>query len=178
MATKIGVIADAHCHAEGGSDLPDAVLAAFAGCDLIVPVGDMGESPALDRLESVAPVMVTIGQDDTKTDDRIVAGARVIERDGVVIGVVFQLATDESGITVEDGAPIFPDRPTTELLTAVFGRRVDVVFWGATHRANVTRHDGVLFVNPGSPTYSEFGTTVAVVTIKAGAASAESIPVG
>lgn len=46
---------------------------------------------------------------------------------------------------------------------ALFGRRVDVVAFAATHRPLLLRKDGVLFVNPGSPNLPAAGPgTVAI----------------
>jgi putative phosphoesterase len=46
----------------------------------------------------------------------------------------------------------FPrDESLPEALDEIFGRRVDIVVFGYTHEAMVEEHDGILFVNPGSP---------------------------
>ena len=37
-------------------------------------------------------------------------------------------------------------------LQEIFGKPVDIVVFGYTHEAMVETHQGVLFVNPGSPT--------------------------
>ena len=51
-AQRVGVLADTHCVSTDGSDLPDAVLDALEGCDLILHCGDLdalGYSTAFDR---------------------------------------------------------------------------------------------------------------------------------
>ncbi len=174
-AKRLGLIADVHSHAPGASDLPDAVLEAFRGVDLIVPVGDIGEVAALDKLETVAPVQGTVGQDDPREDRRL-EPTRVLEVGGVRIGVVFALNTPDSGISLEKGLEL-PDKPVDEVVKGVFGRAVDVVVYGATHASAVSEHGGVLFVNPGSPTYSDAGTSVAVLEIRDGKASAEVLSI-
>ncbi|HEX2484601.1 MAG TPA: hypothetical protein VHQ66_04845 [Myxococcota bacterium] len=83
-------------------------------------------------------------------DPRIARVARVIEAGGCAIGALFDLADAHPGFTVTDSLA-FPDGPLAPALTAIFGRRVDVVAYAATHRSHVARRDGVLFVNPGSP---------------------------
>ncbi len=46
----------------------------------------------------------------------------------------------------------FPrDESLAAALAEIFGKPVDVVVFGYTHEALVEVHDGVLFVNPGSP---------------------------
>ena len=46
--------------------------------------------------------------------------------------------------------------------------------YGATHQHFVAERDGVLFVNPGSPTYAE-SKSVAVLEIRDGRARAEIV---
>ena len=38
------------------------------------------------------------------------------------------------------------------MVESVFGTPVDIVIFGRTLEAMVEEHDGILFVNPGSPT--------------------------
>ena len=172
--SRLGVIADLHHHPGRGPSLPDSVLAAFRGVDAIVALGDMGEAAALDRLAGVAPVLGTRGLDDPEGDPRLAAGARLFEAGGLVLGAVFDLAPG-TGIRTQGGLA-FPETPAGEALRRLFAARVDVVLYGATHEARVTRHDGVLFVNPGSPTLAE-RRTVAIVTVAAGTAEAEIVAV-
>ena len=96
-AKRIGLIADLHSHAPGAGDLPEPVLQAFRGVELIIPVGDIGEAAALDRLETVAPVQGTRGGDDPESDERL-EPSRVLEIGGLAIGVVFALNRPGSGI--------------------------------------------------------------------------------
>ncbi len=175
METKrIGLIADLHSHAPGASDLPDAVMEAFKGVDLIVPVGDIGEAGALDKLATLATVEGTRGQDDPRNDDRL-EPRRVLEIGGLAVGVIFQLCTPERGISIENGLEL-PDAPVDDLLKGIFGRPVDAVVYGATHAHAVSEHGGVLFVNPGSPTYAD-SKSVVVLEIRDGKASAEVVEI-
>jgi predicted phosphodiesterase len=40
---------------------------------------------------------------------------------------------------------------TVKVVQGIFGKPVDIVVFGYTHEAMVETHQGVLFVNPGSP---------------------------
>ena len=54
----------------------------------------------------------------------------------------------------------------------------DIVVFGDTHRANVQRLQGVLFINPGSPTLPSYESrlgTVALLTIASGEAAAHLV---
>ena len=56
--------------------------------------------------------------------------------------------------TTPDGTGlVWPESGLQELLQKKFGGEVDVVVFGDTHEEMVEWRDGVLFVNPGSPTY-------------------------
>lgn len=60
-ARRIGLIADTHSQTEGWIDLPDSVLRAFEGLDLILHLGDAGDWRVLDRLQGIAPVIGALG---------------------------------------------------------------------------------------------------------------------
>lgn len=152
-----------------GSDLPAEVLPAFEGADLIIHLGHMGVREelargVLDRLEQVAPTLAvrdfSTNQDGnqfvTPADGSRVAGlTRVIEAGGLRVGAVHNPA--------QPPGPAIPSPPggiaepagldLAGVLTEKFGGPVDVVAYGGTHRAVAISAQGILFVNPGSPTY-------------------------
>src|SRR2546428_12642907 len=85
--TRIGVIADNHSQTADGSDVPQAVLDAFAGVDLIVHCGDAGSWGTLDRLATVAPVVaVKGGHHRSSAGDRVQGQKRVVDIGGVRAG--------------------------------------------------------------------------------------------
>jgi putative phosphoesterase len=172
---RIGLIADVHSHAPAAADLPPQVLAAFRGCDRILALGDMGDAAVLDRLESCAPVVGTRGGDDVD-DGRLAPGTRCLELGGVAVGVVFALEKTAPGIAIEPELRL-PDGDVGALVERIFGRRVAVVAYGATHQGSVSEHGGVLFVNPGSPTLSP-RPSIAILVIQDRCARAECIPIG
>jgi len=145
----------------------------------VVHLGDMGAAATLDRLATVADVVATRGRDDPPEDPRITPSARVIEAGGLVIGATFDLAT--AGLASATGDQVdFDEGFSPEALERVFGRRVDVVAFGATHREMVAFHRGVLLVNPGSPTLparprSGAVGTVALLELERGVAQAEIV---
>lgn len=150
---KIGFLADTHSNKPDGSDLPEQVLRAFKGVDLIVHLGDIGRKGILDRLGAVAPVMVP--SDDRRgyvrwqTSD---APVKAIEAGGRTVGICFNLAQPDKKIAV-GSAITFPDGPLAPLLKRRFGHEaVDVIVSAATHRHHQQVHDGMLCVDPGSPT--------------------------
>ena len=170
---KVGFLADTHSNKPDGSDLPDEVLKAFKGVDLIVHLGDIGRKGILDRLQEVAPVWVPFGDDKgyvphVSRDD---APVKVLA-DGA-LGLTFNLTKPDKKIGVTHGAPTNIAQ-ADGALPALLQRRfksdvVKVVAFGGTHVAHTEERDGVLFVNPGSPTLPSDGPTgsVAVVDLSA-----------
>ena len=71
------------------------------------------------------------------------------------IGVVHQLELIPLGDDVFPGAIAkgYPAGKSIPMeLQDIFGKPVDIVVFGYTHEALVETHQGVLFINPGSPT--------------------------
>lgn len=152
---KIGVISDTHC-AGSGRDLPGPVLAALAGVDLILHCGDLECLGVLDYLETVAPVLAVRGYEDPREPgDRLANTYRVVQAEGISIGMVHDIQWPTTGITTSpDGSSlVFPPGDIKELLTRKFRHPVAVVLFGDTHEELICQYDGVLLVNPGSPTY-------------------------
>jgi putative phosphoesterase len=149
---RIGFLADTHIRKNDGSDLPDWVLKAFKGVDLIVHLGDIGKKVCVDRLAEVAPVMV-------QTEDRKgyqlagtkEAGVYALGSGNHVVGLTFNLAQPDKKITVSTDGIDFAD-DMSKLLLKRFKEDVVVVAFAATHEPMQVTYDGVLFFNPGSPT--------------------------
>jgi hypothetical protein len=151
-ARWIGLVADTHGASPDGSDLPEAVLEALRGVDLVIHLGDMGAVGALDRFADLAPVLATKGGHAVGSDPRIAERARVVEVGRFALGALFELPKLAPEFRVgDDGVLVFPDEPIAAVLERVFGRRVDVVAFAATHAPFSGEREGVLFVNPGSP---------------------------
>lgn len=152
---KIGLISDTHS-AGSGRDLPERVLEALAGVDLILHCGDLECIGVLDYLETVAPVLAVRGYEDPRErGDRLADATRVVHAGGVSIGMIHDIQWPGPRIaTTGDGTGlVLPEGRAASTLTAKFGQPVDVVVFGDTHEELVCQWDGVLIINPGSPTY-------------------------
>ena len=155
MTVKIGVISDTHS-AGSGRDLPVKILDALRGVDLILHCGDLECLGVLDYLEQVAPLLAVRGYEDPLEEgDRLAMTTRVVRAEGVTIGMVHDIQWPSPKIsTSPDGAGlVFPDGNGREIMARKFKEPVDVVLFGDTHEELVTCWDGVLIMNPGSPTY-------------------------
>ena len=131
-----------------------AVDRAFAGVGLILHAGDIYTSECLDALERIAPVLAVEVPPTPADGDPRIEYRRLIELDGYQVGLVHDLnirGIDEfmPGLA----AAKYPTEGSLAgALEAFFGGPVDVAVFGHTHFAMVETHQGVLLVNPGSPT--------------------------
>ena len=151
---KIGLISDTHSPAMGRVP-PVQVASAFAGVDLILHAGDIFSSECLDWLELIAPVKAAEESPSPLFADPRVAHKAVIEAGGYAIGLVHDLMIRGVGWEVVPGimaAKFPPDWSLPALLEGFFGRPVDIVIHGHTHVSMSETHQGILIVNPGSPT--------------------------
>jgi uncharacterized protein len=164
----IGLLADTHSTKADGSDLPDAVLKAFAGCDLIVHLGDIGRKGILDRLEAVGPVLIPFGANKGYfrhgTTD---APVKVLVTHRTSVGLWFNIAQPDKKVAVGAGTLAF-DGDVSAIVQRRFKQPVDVVAFAGTHHPLVGNYDDILFVNPGSPTLPEAGTAPSVAIIDIG----------
>ena len=151
----IGLISDTHIPSMG-KEPPPQVIRAFEGVDLILHAGDVYTQSCIEWLERIAPVQATTSWFSTGAEAAPrVSSPRVVEVDGYSIGMVHKLEMTPLGDDVFPGM-IARGYPAGESIPAElekgFGKPVDIVLFGYTHEAMVETHEGVLFVNPGSPT--------------------------
>ncbi len=151
---KTGLISDTHAPAMGKHP-PEEVAKAFADVDLILHAGDIYSSECLDWLEEIAPILAVEVPPAPCVGDPRVARRRVVDVGGRPVGLVHDLMIRNHGFEVAPGVmgrQVSDDEPLDEYLIDVFGERVEAVVFGDTHIPMVERHQGILFVNPGSPT--------------------------
>ncbi len=151
---KIGVISDTHIPASG-KEPPAEVETAFAGVDLILHAGHAYVASCIEWLERIAPVESTESWVEGSGESLTRNGrVQVLEYEGHTIGMAHELILKSLADDVLPGAlgRSFPkDESLSGTLAEIFGRPVDIVVFGYTHEAMVEEHDGVLLVNPGSP---------------------------
>ena len=163
---RLGLLSDTHIPL-AASTLPPHIAEAFRGVDLILHAGDIYIRSVLDELERVAPVLAAIGDDDygdTLTDRRV-KPKHMLRFEEQTLCLVHESQYYYSVTLWRDSNPSRED----------YADAADIVVFGHAHRPIVERHNGTLFVNPGSPTLPNYRRelgTVAILDIDPGKAEA------
>jgi uncharacterized protein len=138
--TRIGLLADTHLN-NPARRIPSVVLDAMAQCDVIFHAGDINRRWVLEALEECAPVFAVYGNNDTLDLLQTLPFERLFACGPHAIGLIH--------------GHVAP--PTRRMTAKVFVAdrmqgRVDCVVYGHSHQPEITMRDGLLMVNPGSPT--------------------------
>ena len=150
MATRIGLVSDTHIP-ESQRELWPQVYKAFEGVDYIFHGGDVHDLALLDTFEQIAPIYCARGNGEDGTggrpvqpDDPRVRYSWVLNLENMKIGLTHY-------ISVENEGPNFTLQKSLDMYFA--GDAMDVIVFGDTHVELIKEVDGILCVNPGSPTY-------------------------
>lgn len=146
---RLGLISDTHIP-EAMPELWPHVYEVFDGCDSILHAGDIYDLSVIDHLSRIAPTFAARGNGDdgssgraTQPDDDRPRSSWVIERAGYRIGLTHHIPIPEQSFyTVAKAVDRHFD-----------GAELDVIVYGDTHVEHITTVDGILCVNPGSPTF-------------------------
>lgn len=133
---RVGLISDTHLP-RGGRTIPEQVLSAFVGVDLILHAGDLVSPQVLETLEQVAPVVAVAGNNDPPEVVERWGYQRLLELAGYRVGLVHGHQGRGSS-TLARALSNFTD--------------ADVVVFGHSHSAHNEWYGKTLAVNPGSPT--------------------------
>jgi len=135
----IGVVSDTH------GRLPEDVLTAFSGVDLIIHAGDIDTPAILEALGKIAPIVAVRGNMDRGKWADTLAMTEVVEIGKTRMYVLHDLSTLDW-------------EPDTAGFSAVIS--------GHTHRPALETKNGVLFLNPGSAVMPRFNTPACVALIR------------
>ncbi len=163
----IGLVSDTHVRTPGGwaslgqlvaPELPPQVMKAFHGVELILHCGDVYTLPILEELETLAPVLVSEGDDDPFgiVNDKRAKREHFITIEGMTIWLSHYGLWDNSS---QKKSP-------------------DIIVSGHSHRSALENHNATLHVNPGSPTFPGYNHTigtVALLNVKSGKAEAKIV---
>jgi putative phosphoesterase len=145
MATEIGIISDTHNH------LPKKIKKLFDGVDLIFHAGDIGDSPILQQLHTIAPTQAIYGNMDLYTLSS-------------VLPAQISLNIEEFYILMQHNIG--------NLLNYFWKLRnknsdpfPDIVIFGHTHRPVYEKIESTLFINPGSASQARGGYPTSIMRL-------------
>jgi len=163
---RIGLISDTHVPTTMEYP-PSQILQAFDSVDMILHAGNIHVSGVLDWLEQAAPVKASGSTDSDHperhqnfsmecAEDPRVAPLQILELEGFRVGVANNLLLHGMNDEIRPGeiGRHLERRPSLSFRAMVqdfFGVHLDVVVFGRTTFSMVEEHQGMLFVNPGSP---------------------------
>jgi len=146
----IGIISDTH------GCLPQSVSKIFKKTDLIIHAGDIGDPRIIDALEKIAPLRAVRGNMDMGNWAR-------------------RLRQNETIVINHQRLHVIHD--VYDLAIKAESEAYQAVIYGHTHRPQMEKQQGVLYLNPGSAMQPRFGypPSVALLEVKGDAISARLI---
>jgi putative phosphoesterase len=145
--TRVGILSDTH------GLLRHEAVAALTGSDFIVHAGDVGDPAILAALGELAPVTAVRGNVDVQPWADALPDTDVVEIGGHRLYVLHDLHR-------------------LDLDPVAAG--VDAVVFGHFHRPLIERHEGVLFLNPGSCGPRRFDLPVTLLRLTIAGAALEA----
>ena len=130
---RIGVLADTH--ADRLEYLPQKVIDALSGVDLIVHAGDFTDLQLLTDLRQLKEVKAVHGNMDSRQLKSALSTKELIEANGKRIG-----------ITHGSGAPWGIEERVRK---AFESDQIDIIVYGHSHRSQNKVINDILFFNPG-----------------------------
>jgi uncharacterized protein len=149
--TLVAVIADTHIP-RGRRQLSRECLDVLATAGLILHGGDVTAAWVLEELRTLAPVVAVCGNMDDAELTASLPERLVHEVEGVRIGMIH-----DAGLRAGRAGRLVSSFPGCE-----------AIVYGHTHLPELTRHEGVWIVNPGSPTERRSASTRSMATLRIG----------
>ena len=148
MSIRVGLISDTHMP-ERWPEIPSAVQECFAGVDLILHAGDVGELWVLDELGRLAPVVAVHGNDETNEASAALPYEQLIGLAGQRVLLCHSHQPDRAAERASRKSGEWEPK---------LQRRVDhahrhgatIYVFGHTHIPMTRSIGGVLLVNPGA----------------------------
>jgi putative phosphoesterase len=156
---RIILLSDTHLD----SDLPKSLVELVLDADIIMHAGDFVSLNVYDSLRDLGKVEAVCGNADSYELKRLLPDRKVVDIDGIKIGLVHQASHSSS--------PLGPGMLAREM-------DVDVLVYGHLHRPYVERSNRLL-ICPGSPLVPRMSPpTVAEIQIDGHRVSGRIVPLG
>ncbi len=155
---KIGLISDTHL----SSRVPEAIVKALTGVDLILHAGDLTALAVLRRLEAIAPVTAVQGNMDLPGVLLNLPLKAIVEAEGRRIGLIHGHHVPHPDHVLSP--PVDFEAMHAYLLSEFRDEDVECIVYGHTHQAHIATVGNVLLVNPGSATRAKVNS-VGLLTV-------------
>ena len=126
----IGIISDTH------GNLPQSTSHLFKDVDLIVHAGDIGDPDIIEALQKIAPTRAVRGNMDMGQWARRLPQNETIKVGTKTLYVIHDIYHMDINTAAHD---------------------CHVVIFGHTHKPQVEKQEGILYVNPGSAVHPRYG---------------------
>ncbi|MGI6705174.1 MAG: metallophosphoesterase family protein [Clostridia bacterium] len=133
----VGVVSDTHIPTRV-RQLPSQLLEGLKGVDRIIHCGDILIPQVLGQLWEIAPVDAVLGNMDSPAEFPNLPYRKVIEVGGFRLGIIH--GHSRSGSTIQRARDGFAEGA------------VDCILFGHSHIPVIEERNGILMLNPGSPT--------------------------
>ena len=144
---KIGLISDTHL---SGGKVPQAIVKALKGVDLILHAGDLTTLDVLRHLKAIAPVTAVQGNMDSPGVLLDLPPKAIVEAEGRRIGLIHGHHVPHPDHVLSQ--PLDFEAMHAYLLSEFRNEGVECIVYGHTHQAHIATAGNVLLVNPGSAT--------------------------
>lgn len=142
VPARIGLVADTHRRSGSTLRLPVDMMRGLDGCDLILHAGDLNSLDVMVQLGRIAPVAAVYGNNDEPAAIEALPLMRFFNAGDHKLGLIHG---HEPGRTARQSA------------LQVMGGVVDCAVYGHSHIPDLSTENGLLLVNPGSPTQRRWG---------------------
>lgn len=141
LPVTIGLVADTHRSSRNPRALPDEMLRGLGRADIIFHAGDLCAPWVLDKLSELAPVRAVRGNNEEPPLDTELP--RILW---------FRAGPWRLALLHGDDQR----RPAREAVREELVGLAECAIYGHSHLPEIERRDGLLMVNPGSPTQRRF----------------------
>lgn len=138
---KIGIISDTHFVNPAKCEIPAWICNEFAQTDLIIHAGDVEHPEFLANLASIAPVYAVRGNCDNHGFDTPLTRS------------------------VDIGCGLLTVAHRADMARQALLPRSRVMVYGHTHISLINEEEGLLIINPGSPTLPRGGLPASVAVL-------------
>ena len=145
------IISDSH--ASTIKQLPERVVNKLKSVDMVLHAGDHTEESLYEELSRACDLYAVCGNTDSQALKSRLPRSLVVEVEDIKIGLTHP---------IEGGIPFSIEKKVCSMF-----KDVDIVVYGHTHRAKVTRRADTLLINPGSVTgvFPAFSKTCALLCV-------------